>query len=261
VSPLAGRRIVVTRPDGQVDELCARLEALGAWPIRLPTIDVLPPESTDALDFALRTLHEWDWVIFTSANGVRFALERSAAIGVTADAWRAVRVAAIGPATASALAAHGVTPAAVPEQYLAERIADVVGEVRGHRFLLLRADIAGALLPQKLRELGGYVEDVVAYRTAERDLDRNAAGLLAAGVDAITFTSPSTVRGLLRVLGPSWRGMLDGAAIISIGPVTSAAVRECGLTVDAEAEVHTTDGLLDALSNYFHASLGREVMP
>jgi uroporphyrinogen-III synthase len=261
MSVLAERRIVVTRPDAQADELCERLEALGARPIRWPTIDVLPPASTDELDRALRTLHEWDWVVFTSANGVRFVFERADALAVPSDAWRAVRVAAIGPATARALQASGVTPAAVPDAYRTERIADGVGQVRGHRFLLLRADIASAVLPRILREQGGYVEDVVAYRTAERTRDAASPVSLAPGADAITFTSPSTVRGFLNLLGDTWRNVVADVAIVSIGPVTSAAARDCGLRVDAEATEHTTDGLLEALSRHFHASAGREVMP
>jgi len=259
MSGLADRRIVVTRPAPQAEDLCARLEALGAKPIRLPAIDVLPPASTNAVDSALRALHEWDWVVFTSANGVRFVFERADALGMAADAWNVVRVAAIGPATARALTAQGVEPAAVPEEYLAERIADVVGDVGGHRFLLLRADIAGDVLPRRLRELGGYVDEIVAYHTAERASDERAAALIAEGVDAVTFTSPSTVRGLLRVLGAEWRNALAGAAIVSIGPVTSAAARGCGLPVHAEAADHTTEGLLEALSAYFHEGARREV--
>jgi uroporphyrinogen III methyltransferase/synthase len=256
---LAGRRIVVTRPDAQAEELCARLQGLGAVPVRLPTIDVLPAESGAELDGALSTLHEWDWVVFTSANGVRFVFDRCAELNVAANEWRAVSVAAIGPATAAALAERGVRPAAVPGEYLAERIADAVGELRGRRFLLLRADIAGDALPRKLRAGGAYVEEVVAYRTRPRGPDPEAAVVLGAGADAITFTSPSTVRGLQGMLGERWRNALGKAAIISIGPETSAAVRELGLTVDAEAGEHTVDGLLSALTGYFHSVAHHEV--
>jgi uroporphyrinogen III methyltransferase/synthase len=256
---LAGRRIVVTRPDAQAEELCERLRDLGAVPVRLPTIDVLPAESCAELDRALSVLHEWDWVVFTSANGVRFVFDRCAESNIAADKWRLVSVAAIGPATTAALAERGVHPAAVPEEYLAERIAEEVGELCGRRFLLLRADIASDVLPRKLRAGGAYVEEVVAYRTRPRGPDPEAALVLGGGADAITFTSPSTVRGLRGMLGERWRVALGKAAVISIGPVTSAAARELGLTVDAEASEHTVDGLLTALTGYFDSDTHHEV--
>lgn len=259
MSALAGRRIVVTRPAAQADELCERLAQARAIPIRLPVIDVVPVDPPDGLDAALGNLPAYDWIVFTSANGVRFVFDRWLELGRPSIIWRTVRVAAIGPATARALSRRGVTAAAMPDDYLAERILDAVGDVRGRRFLLLRADIANPRLPQRLRERGAYVDDVVAYCTVQRRPDAEAIAGLRAGADAITFTSPSTVTGLLAMLGDDWRSLVGNAAVVSIGPVTSAAARDAGLTVDAEAAVHTIDGLMDALTAHFTA--GQEVRP
>lgn len=255
---LRGRRIVVTRPEPQADALCGRLAALGAVPLRLPTIAIAPVGDPAPLTRALLALHEWDWVVFTSANGVRHVLGRARELGMTADDWRAVRVAAIGPATANALAEGGIVPAAVPSEYLAERIADVVGEIRGTRFLLLRADLAGAALPERLRAGGGFVEDVVAYHTVPLQADPAMLAELRAGVDAITFTSPSTVRGFATAAGSDWRGLVNGAVIATIGPVTSAAARDLGLEVHVEAREHSSAGLLDALVAHFAQAGARE---
>ncbi len=263
MSDLRGLRVLVTRPESQAGELCALLSAAGAEPVRLPVIDIAPPLSWRALDQSLAALAAYDWVVFTSANGVRSVMSRAQALGLhdgRANAlFGSVRVAAIGPATTQALDAWHVQPAAVPTEYLAERIADAVGRVRGLRFLLLRADIAGDALPRRLRAQGAHVDEVAAYRTVERAIDaRAAAGLLHDGVDWITFTSPSTVRGLQRVLGDAWRVAMADARIASIGPVTSAAARAADLAVHVEAAEHTTAGLVRAMLAHAADAMAQE---
>lgn len=261
MSELAGLRIVVTRPEPQAAELCERLRAAGAEPVRFPTIAIAPPASFDPLDRALRGLAGYDWVVFTSANGVRSALARAAQLGLDESAWSAVRVAAVGPATAGELHARGIQIAAVPDEYLTERIADAVGPAAGERFLLLRAEVAGELLPAKLRGIGAIVDEAAAYRTVERVPDDRAMAALRPGCDVITFTSPSTVRGFASALGDSLHDVVAGAIIAVIGPVTAAEAKRHGLEVHVEAEEHTMDGLVRALERHFGGWPEREVGP
>jgi len=247
MSPLSGQRIVVTRPRLQARAFCQRLAAAGATCIPVPAIEVQPVAANRALDQALRSLARTDWVVFTSASGVAATAWHLERLGIAVAALRAVRIAAIGPATRAALRDLCLEPDAMPDEFLTERIADVVGDVRDRRVLLLRADRASDLLPRRLQEGGAQVEAVTIYRTVERPFDASAAAALEDGVDAITFTSPSTVNGFCRVVGESWRRVAHAAAIVTIGPVTSAAARDLGLNVTAEADRHDADGLFEAL--------------
>jgi uroporphyrinogen III methyltransferase / synthase len=270
VNELHGVRVIVTRPPPKADALCERLESLGAITLRMPAIEITDAAGDDASAALLRTLRSYDWVVFTSANGVRFGLMRLAAAGIGPADWNGVRVAAVGPATAAELHANGITVHAVPEEHVAEHIADAIPDITGHRFLLLRGDLATPDLPRRLREAGGHVDEVTVYVTRQPALSRDAtpvsandhtnggavskeADLMANGADAITFTSPSTVRGFLESAGERGQHVARCAAIITIGPVTSDAVREAGFAVAAEADPHTMDGLIDALIAWFTA--------
>jgi uroporphyrinogen-III synthase len=233
-SNLAGRRIVITRPDPDAARLADRLRALGAVPLVVPSITIEftdPPE----LDRALKDLRGYHWVVFTSRNGVEAVFRRTARLA-------GPRVAAIGPATADALRQHGVTPDLVPAEYVAEAILAALPEVRGLRFLLPRADIAREALADGLRRRGATVNEIAAYRT------RPVTGRpeLSEPVDAVTFTSSSTVRGFLAG-GP----VPAGAKVICIGPITAQTARECGLDVRAVAGLYTEDGLIEALEQTF----------
>jgi uroporphyrinogen-III synthase len=233
-SNLAGRRIVITRPEPDAARLADRLRALGAVPLVLPSIEIEftdPPE----LDRALKDLSGYHWVVFTSRNGVEAVFRRTGRLV-------GPKVAAIGPATAEALREHGVTPDLVPAEYVAEAILAALHEVRGLRFLLPRADIAREALADGLRRRGAAVDEVAAYRT--RPLTRRPE--LSGPVDAVTFTSSSTVRGFLAG-GP----VPAGAKVICIGPITAQTARECGLTVTAVAGQYTEDGLIAALERTF----------
>jgi len=256
VSVLGGLRIAVTRPRPQGDALCGRLRALGAMPVHVATIEIAEPLELAPMDDALRSLDRYDWVVFTSANGVRSAVRRMELLGLGADRFGGVRVAAVGPATARVLSESGIAVAAIPHQYLGERIADTIGAGPGRRVLLLRADIADPLLPRLLREKGAVVEDITAYRTVRSVPDSQALAALRVGVDVITFTSPSAVRGLVHALGSDWQDTIGATLIASIGPVTSEAVRHHGLDVGIEASEHTTDGLVRALTDHYGARLG-----
>jgi uroporphyrinogen-III synthase len=256
--PLHGKRIVVTRPDDQSGGLLARLRALGAEPIACPAIAITPPRDFSALDAAITRLAEYDWLIVTSVNGVRALLDRMAALGHTSQALAQLRIGAIGPATAEELAAHGLRASFVPSAYVAEAILAEIADVAGTRILLPRADIARDTLAIGLRERGASVDALAAYRTVPGPGARALAEpLRARTIDALTFTSSSTVRYLLDGLATAGlarsqaRALLNAAAIICIGPVTAATATEAGLRVDMIAQEYTTAGLVAALVTWF----------
>ncbi len=229
--------VLVLRAPEQAAGLAERLRAAGFEPVLYPTIRIAPPETWDALDTALRRLAAgaYDWLVLTSANGVRFVWERLAALNLTLP--EGVKVAVIGPATAAALRARGVEPALVPEEFVAEGLADALGEVRGQRFLLARADRARPTLREELRVRGAHVDEVVAYRTVIAPPDAPPPE-----VDIVAFTSPSTVQGFVAAL--RGRSLPEGTRVVCIGPITARAAREAGLPVHAVAEEYTVDGLI-----------------
>lgn len=229
--------------------MCERLRRLGAVPVAAPTIRIVPPGPGEPLDAALRRLDAYDWVVVTSANGARAVLARARAMGLDPASAGGVRWAAVGPATAGALRRAGIEVALVPPRYRTDAIAEALGDIAGRRVLLPRADAAGPALAVTLRARGADVDEVVAYRT-EVAPARSRARIrrLVAGrqVDTVVFTSASTVRGLVRLLGGD-RQALGGMLVACIGPVTAAAVQQEGLRPDIVAEDHTTDGLIRAL--------------
>jgi uroporphyrinogen-III synthase len=253
-SRLAGRRVLVTRPEAQSEALLGRLRALGAEPVVCPTIRIEGLTDFGPLDEAIGRLSGYDWLIFTSVNGVRFFFERLATLGAGMEALRspALRLAAIGPATAQALEAQGLQVAFVPSHYVAEAILEEIGSVAGLHILLPRADIARKALADGLRAQGALVVEVSAYRTvaAAGEEPMLPAGL-AEGIDIATFTSPSTVHGFLALLEAAGRPVgqvLAGAKIACIGPITARAAQEAGLRVDIVAPEHTVEGLLNAIN-------------
>ncbi|HEX9035617.1 MAG TPA: uroporphyrinogen-III synthase [Ktedonobacterales bacterium] len=255
-APLAGKRIAITRPPEQAAALAERLEALGAQTVPLATIAIAPIEDTAPLDAAIAGLSDYDWLVFTSVNGVAAFAARLAATGRGWDARGRARVAAIGPATARALEARGVGVDLTPDEYIAEGILDGLGNVAGQRLLLARADIARRALADGLRLRGAVVDEVAAYRTVIQPVSPDAIHQALDGepVDAITFTSSSTARGLLAglaALGRDPRAALRGVALAAIGPVTAATLREAGLEPALVAEEYTVPGLVVALVDYF----------
>lgn len=249
--PLRGRRVLVTRPRTQVEDFVQKLRALGAEPVVLSAIELLPPEDWTPVDRALRALREgaYDWAIFTSANGVRFALERLRRLGLGVGALKGARLAAIGPATAQALAREGLEVAFLPREFVAEAIAEGL-DAEGERVLLLRADVARRDLRELLRARGAHVEEVAVYRTRPARLEPPRVRGVLMSVDVVAFTSGSTVHALLDVLGDQ-RELLDGVTVACIGPITARAARERGLPVHVEAREHTVDGLIRALVEFF----------
>lgn len=244
---LAGRRVLVTRPQEQSEGLFKHLHALGAEPILFPVIAIVPPEAGGPLDQAIARLADYDWIIFTSINGVEhFWARLPEDIGIRSPlaAVANLKIAAIGPVTAEALRRRGAQVHLMPDEYRAEAILEVIGDVTGLRILLPRADIARPALADGLRARGAHVVEVPAYRTVRGNPSPAAFDALCAGVDVITFTSSSTVRNFVSLTD----GVDYGRPLIAcIGPVTAATAHELGLPVDVVAEEYTIDGLLEAL--------------
>lgn len=253
--PLFGRRIVITRALAQAGTLAAALEARGAEAWEFPTIEIVPPADPGPLEKAAAEVGSYDWLIFTSANGVKAFLERLFARGKDGRSLSGVKIGVIGEATARALREWGLQADLVPEDYRAEGLlAALEGEeMAGKRVLLPRAEVVRPVLARGLRERGAAVDEVVAYRTVPPKTQSAALrSLLEDGrVDAITFTSSSTVRNFYAVFGEETPSLLRGVAVASIGPVTSETARELGLTVSIEASTSTVPGLVEAIVKYF----------
>jgi uroporphyrinogen III methyltransferase/synthase len=243
--PLHGQRIVVTRARAQASELARRLDALGAEPIELPAIRIVPRLDSDDVRRAVEGLHTYALVCLTSPNGVNLLFEAMAAQGRDARALANASVAAIGAGTEAALAAHGVIADIVPERFVAEELVEALDalDLRGKPALIARAAEARELLPEALRKKGAEVDVIAIYETVAEEPDPEALER-ARDADFITFTSSSTVRNFVDATGD---GVPSGARIVSIGPVTSQAIRDAGLVVDVEAERHDIDGLVGAL--------------
>jgi uroporphyrinogen III methyltransferase/synthase len=239
--PLFSRRIVVTRAREQASELRARLVALGADVLELPAIRVEPVE------FTVPDLDGYAWLVCTSANGVAAFFDGLAARGLDARALGQTRVAAIGPGTAAAFTERGITPDLVPERYVAESLVEAFPppEAPGDRVLLARAAVARDVLPEGLGSRGYSVEVLPVYRTVRAEPDPAALEAVRAGaIDAITFTSSSTVDNFCDLVG---KVPEPQPVVVSIGPITSESARARGLRVDAEAEEHTIDGLVERI--------------
>ncbi len=254
--PLVGRRIVVTRAREQASDLLKELADLGAEPIEFPTIRIEPIADTGPLDSAIARLAEYDWLVFTSVNGVRALFDRVWALGGDARAVGRARLCAIGPGTAQGLARYGLRADLLPERYIAESVAEalVAAGVRERRVLLARAAEARDVLRERLEAAMAVVDEVAVYRTVRDGADAEAvrAALTRGEIDAVTFTSSSTVRNFMAALGPfdpaAWPATTRVAAI---GPITAATARELGLPVHSEAEEHTVPGLVRAVRSLF----------
>lgn len=248
MKPLENKRILITRPRAQAADVYDKLAALGAVPIVFPTIEIAPLADTTRLDDAIRQLDQYQWIVFTSVNGVAAFWERLDIAG--ASTQLAQHIAAIGPATARALEGHGVIVTLIPDEYVAESIVENIGDVRGQRILLPRADIARETLAIELQQRGARVDEIAAYRTLPAAPDPIGLAELRRGVDVITFTSSSTVRNFVALVG---RDAYSPSTLIAcIGPITASTARELGLRVDIMASEYTLDGLIAALIAHFN---------
>ncbi|HUT23985.1 MAG TPA: uroporphyrinogen-III C-methyltransferase [Sumerlaeia bacterium] len=296
--PLFGRRIVTTRSRAQAGDLSRRLEELGAEAIEFPVIRTAPPEDPDPLRRAAAEAGSYDWLVFTSVNGVDAFFEALRGQGLDARSLAGTAICAIGPATATRVEKHGLIADLLPPKYIAESVAeslralgakerrgrdarDTAGEtpalqddmsalqdetpalpdetlaLRGLRVLLPRSDIARSFLPEALEEMGAEVTEVVAYRTALEEpesVEEIREGLRDGTISAVTFTSSSTVRNFVRVVGEeAVRDLSDEVCLVSIGPETSRTLRQYTKGEIAEAAEYTIPGLVDLLVRRFAA--------
>ncbi len=241
-------RVLVTRPRTQASSLAKLLEAAGAIPILIPTIEIVPPSSYRALDHAITSAQDYDWVLFTSANAVEVFAQRAAAIGL----WeKPRRIAVIGPATADAVRMALKLPVdRMPARYVAEAMVESLRyEAPNSSMLLVRAAVARDVLPAGLKALGARVTIVSAYRKVvpEASIEEIRELFAKDAPDAITFTSASTAQNLHALLEAAALKIPEGIVLASIGPVTSEAMREFGMEPTVEAKQATIASLADAL--------------
>ena len=252
--PLFGRRIVVTRAREQASGFLEKLSLLGADCIQFPTIEVVPPESWDPLDSAIRQLSRYDWLIYTSVNGVKYFLERLEAAEKDVRELKGIRIGAIGPGTAKAWAARGISPDLVPGEYRAEAVAESMARfgVKGKRILLPRALKAREILPETLREMGAEVDVIPAYRTIRPDYDVDRVrGMFQRGeIHMVTFTSSSTVTNFMEMFKGSEeevRKWMEAVTVACIGPITAKTAENSGIHVDLMPPAYTIESLTDAI--------------
>src|SRR5487761_48838 len=253
--PLFGKRILVTRPREQAVSLREALAERGAQPVELPTLEIRDPESWEPLDGAIRRLDRFDFLLVTSVNGVRKFLARLSAAGRDVRRLKGIEIGAIGPATAAEFTVHGVRVDFVPCEYRAEGMLQALEgrDLKGKSFLIPRARVARDFVPRVLVERGAQVEVIETYYAAAPDYKaEELEALLTPLPDVLTFTSSSTALNFNKLpLREEMRAKLAKATVASLGPITSATLRELGIKVDVEARESITAGLVQALENYF----------
>jgi uroporphyrinogen-III synthase len=261
--PLAGIRVLVGRARHQAGSLSAELRKHGAQVLEIPFIEIRKPRSFRSLDFALKNLNTYDWLILTSVNGVDAMWERMEKLAKSKkpskSQWRksasapAFRVAAIGPATKKAIEQRGLKVDIVPKEYVAESVVrSLKGKVKGKRVLLVRAKVARDVIPRELRKSGAHVDVVEAYETVVPQSSRRRIQAALKNPkkrpNVVTFTSSSTVKNFVELLGPARKSKtLAAVQMASIGPVTSATLKEVGFPVDIAAREFTIPGLVTAI--------------
>lgn len=254
--PLLGKRIMVTRARAQASDLVQRLTQLGAECIQFPTIEIVPPASWQALDKAIARLPQYDWIAFTSVNGVSFFFERLFANNLDTRALGHLHTVAIGPATAQSMLRFGLKADILPATYRAESVVEALAgyPLQGQAVLLPRATQAREILPDELRHRGALVDVVPAYRTIvpEDRLSSIVDDLNGGKINLVTFTSSSTVHNLVKLLEPGPAAAIINKAVVAcIGPITADTARKMGLRIDVEAEVFTIEGLCRAISRFY----------
>jgi uroporphyrinogen-III synthase len=251
-APLAGIHVLVGRAPHQASALSSGLVALGAEVLSIPFIEIRKPTSYRPLDSALKKIGDYDWLVLTSVNGVEALWTRAEKLSVSKRSFEHLKIAAIGPATRSAMEKQGLKVDVVPEKYVAESVVESLREqIAGKRVLLTRAKVAREVIPDELRKLGAQVNVVEAYQTIvpRRSRERLRSALKSKRrPDVIAFTSSSTVRNFMELLGRRiTRKQLEGIQFASIGPVTSSTLRELGLPVHIEAKQYTIPGLIEGI--------------
>jgi len=252
--PLFGKTIVVTRAEEQSRNFVDLLIEKGAEPLAFPVIETVPPEDWTPLDKAVESLSDYNGLIFTSANGVRFFMRRLRENGKDVRDLKGLRIYAIGPKTEQAINALGIRVDVVPEEYVAESLLKSLGQeaIQGKKFLLPRATEAREILPNELRKAGAEIDVVPTYRTVmpNSDMDTLLARMKEGSVHALTFTASSTVKNFSAMLDAN-HSLLENIVIACIGPVTAQTARDLGLKVDVMANEYTVAGLVEALETFF----------
>lgn len=256
--PLRGKTVLVTRPCQQSEDMTRQLEAVGATVAYCPTIEVLPPNSWAQLDSSIRRIREYDWVVFTSANGVRFFFDRLNEIETAgAEALASAVVCAIGPATARALKQAGVVAQVTASDSRAEgalkEIIDHVGseqKIQGLQFLIPRARVAREVLPAGLRKLGARVDAVETYQTVKPEIARESILRLfnETSIDVVTFTSSSTVSNFAALVGMTdLSDLLGNILVVCIGPITAETAASHGLNNIIQPDLYNAEALVESI--------------
>ncbi len=251
--PLFNKIIVTTRPQAQTFNLTERLEELGAEVVEFPVIKVIPPESFAQVDKSIENLSSYNWLIFTSVNGVQYFFQRMRDLKRDLRELKGIKLAAIGPATAKALENLGFSIDYLPEEYKAEALAEGFKreDIRGKRILLPRAKEAREVLPEELKEMGAQIDVVSVYQTVadEGKVEMAVKRLKGKKVDFITFTSSSTVKNFVKLVKEraNLRKVFKGAKIACIGPITAKTAKDLGFKVEIVAKEYTVDGLVKAI--------------
>jgi len=258
--PLFGKGVVITRPEKQADDLAKLLIKEGANPISFPTIKIVPPPSWCELDAAIKNLEGYDWLIFTSANGVAFFFERLFAKKKDIRDLKGIKICCIGPATAQQVANRGIKVDLVPQKFISEGILESFARtnLKGKKILLARAAEARDVLPEGLKKLGAHVDVATVYVTVNSGKKKNELEDLFKEnqVDVITFTSSSTVYNFNKIAGSGFK-LPSGVKIACIGPVTAAAAKKAGFPVDIHQEEYTMEGLVDALKRFYETQISK----
>ncbi len=254
--PLFGRRIVVTRARKQASDILRKLSDMGAECLEYPAIRIEAVKDATLLDAAIKSVHSYDWLVFTSVNGVEIFFSRLQALGKDTRALGHIQTAAIGPATAEKMNSFGLNADIIPESFRAESVVDAFKDkdVAGKRILLPRAAGARPVLPVELSAMGATVEEIIAYHAVPDST--NTGGLIAAlrekTIDMVTFTSSSTVTNFKDLLpADEFDALMSGVTIAAIGPITAQTAVENGFTVHVAADTYTIDGLCDAILNHW----------
>ena len=250
---LKNKKIVITRPRHQAPAFAKLLQSHGAQPIFFPTIEIVPPDDTQDLDYALHNLVDYDWLILTSVNGVEAVWDRLASLRIDQIPAN-VKIAAIGPKTAQALTNKGCQPDFVPLEFNLEEIVPGLGSLKGKRILLARGNRARSVLPEMIKSNGGHADDHVAYQTIPAIPDPASFTALKTSVDVVTFTSPSTIKNftyLIENAGLSISNLPGNPAFAYIGPITAQKAQELGIPLDIVAKEYTLEGLTAAILEYY----------
>jgi uroporphyrinogen III methyltransferase/synthase len=234
--------------------MASLLHSLGADVIEAPSVEIRPVADLSPVDHALQNVTDYDWLVLTSVNGVEATINRMQELGINVTILHNLKLAAIGPATADRLRDFSLEAQVMPDEFVAESLADAIGteEIQGQRFLMLRSNIARSMLPEVLTEMGAICDDVPAYQTAAPDAlpPETLEALRTTRIDWITFTSSSTFRNFRILLGDDADRVLTSAKLASIGPVTSNTMRNAGFDPTIEAPEHTIEGLVTAIRDH-----------